>query len=248
MCCNPHYLAPYSREVDYQTTPQVQEDVTEGMPRLYSALEHWSKYGSFDFSSFAPEKTSTEAIISTQENFEEYGFPDPDVSTPVQPTPPETPQPMDILKRKREELSAVLDIFKRSFDNKVEHGSKRNTFKKISKELASLGESQLGLINFLEGIDPFDGDGHKELEEDLSMTSSSQDDKSLLEKYFEENTQIPNKEKGEVDHNNEFDDLEPSLYIGEKEKEEWKLECLEPPRDIIKFVEAQIEELPVYIL
>ena len=67
---------------------------------------------------------------------------------------------------------------------------KRNTFKKISKELASLGESQLGLINFLEGIDPFDGDGHEELEEDLLMTSSSQDDGSLLEECFDENSQI----------------------------------------------------------
>ena len=24
MCCNPHYLAPYNSEADYQTTPQVQ--------------------------------------------------------------------------------------------------------------------------------------------------------------------------------------------------------------------------------
>ena len=54
MCCNPQYLVPYSSEVNYQTTPQVQEDVTEGMPRLYSALEHWSKYGSFEFNAFAP--------------------------------------------------------------------------------------------------------------------------------------------------------------------------------------------------
>ena len=89
MCCNPHYLAPYSSEVDYQTTPQVQEDVTRGMPSLCSVLEHWSKYGSFDFSTFAPGQTSSEAIMSLQENFEEYGFPDPDVSTLVQPTPPE---------------------------------------------------------------------------------------------------------------------------------------------------------------
>ena len=93
---------------------------------------------------------------------------------------------MDVLERKREELSAVFDIFKRSFDNEVEHGPKRISFKKISKEFASLGESQLSLINFLEGIDPFDGDGHEELEEDLSMTSSSQDDKSLLVICFQE--------------------------------------------------------------
>ena len=92
------------------------------MPRLYSALEQWSKYGGFDFSTFAPGQTSSEAIMFPQENFEEYGFPDPDVSTPVQPTSPEAPQPMDVLERKREELSAVLDVFKRSFDNEVENG------------------------------------------------------------------------------------------------------------------------------
>ena len=80
------------------------------------------------------------------------------------------------------------------------------------------------------------------------MSSNSQDDKSLLQKCFDENTQIPEKEKEEVDHNNEFDDLEPSLYIDEMEKEEWKLECLDPPRDIIKLIEAPIEELPGYIL
>ena len=104
------------------------------------------------------------------------------------------------------------------------------------------------MINFLEKIDPFDDDSHKELEEDLPISSNSQDDESLLEKCFDENTQIPEKEEKEVDHNNECDDLEPSLYLREKEKEEWKLKCLEPPRDIIKFVEAPIEELPGYIL
>ena len=31
------------------------------------------------------------------------------------------------------------------------------------------------------------------------------------------------------------------MYLREKEKEEWKLECLKLPRDIIKFVEAPIE-------
>ena len=125
---------------------------------------------------------------------------------------------------------------------------KESLCKKISKELAGLGESQTDLISFLEAIDPFDSDGEEGLEEDLSMTSSSQYDKSLLEECFDENTQIPHKEKGEVDHNNEFDDLKPSLYIGEMEKEEWKLECLEPPRDIVEFVEAPIEKLPGYIL
>ena len=115
--------------------------------------------------------------MSSQEHVEEYGFPNPDVSTPIQPTPPEAPHPVDVLERKREELSAVLGIFKRSFDNEVENGLKIISFKKISKDLAGLGESQLDLINFLEEIDPFDGDSHEELEEDLSMTSSSQDDK-----------------------------------------------------------------------
>ena len=184
----------------------------------------------------------------SQEHVEEYGFSDPDVSTPVQLTPPEAPQPVDVLERKREELSAVFDIFKRSFDNEVEHGPKRNTFKKISKELAGLGESQMGLISFLEAIDPFDSEGEEGLEEDLSMTSSSQDDKLLLQECFDENTQFPNKKEGEVDYNNEFDDLEPFLYIGEMEKEECKLECLDPPRNIIKLIEASLEELPGYIL
>ena len=82
----------------------------------------------------------------------------------------------------------------------------------------------------------------------MPISSNSQDDESLLEKCFDENTQIPKKEEEEVDHNNECDDLEPSLCLREKEKEEWKLKCLEPPRDIIKFVEAPIEELPGYIL
>ena len=141
-----------------------------------------------------------------------------------------------------------LIFFKRSFDNEVENGPKRISFKKISKELTDLGESQMGLISFLEKINPFDSDGEEGLEEDLSMTSSSQDNKSLLEKCFDENTQIPYKERGEVDQNNEFDDLEPSLYIGEMEKEECKLECQELPRDIIEFVEAPLEELPGYIL
>ena len=58
----------------------------------------------------------------------------------------------------------------------------------------------------------------------------------------------PRKEEEEVDYNNECDDLEPSLYLREKEKEEWKLGCLESPRVTIKFVEAPIEELPGYIL
>ena len=80
---------------------------------------------------------------------------------------------MDVLERKREELSAVLDVFKRSFDNKVKHGPKRNTFKKISKELAGLGESQTGLISFLEAIDPFDNEGDEGLEQDLPMSSNS---------------------------------------------------------------------------
>ena len=127
---------------------------------------------------------------------------------------------MDVLERKREELSAVLDIFKRAFDNEVENGLKRISFKKISKDLAGLGESQLGLINFLEEIDPFDGDSYEELEENLPISSNSQDDESLLEKCFDENTQIPEKEEEKVDHNNECDDLEPSLYLREKEKEE----------------------------
>ena len=95
---------------------------------------------------------------------------------------------MDILERKREELSAVLDVFKRPFDNEVENGQKRISFKKISKELAGLGESQMGLINSLEAINPFDSDGEEGLEEDLSISSNSQDDESLLEKCFDENT------------------------------------------------------------
>ena len=110
----------------------------------------------------------------------------------------------------------MLDIFKRAFDNEVENGPKRISFKKISKELVSLGESQLGLINFLEEIDPFDGDSHEELKEDLPISSNSQDDESLLEKCFDENTQVLEKEEEEVDHNNECDDLEPSLYLREK--------------------------------
>ena len=80
------------------------------------------------------------------------------------------------------------------------------------------------------------------------MTSSSEDDKSFLQECFDENSQIPNKKEGEVDHNNKFDDLEPSLYIGEMEKEECELECPELPRDIIKLIEAPIEEPSGYIL
>ena len=150
---------------------------------------------------------------------------------------------MDVLEGKREELRVVLDVVKRSFNNEVENGQKKISFKKILKELSCLGEIQMGLISFLEETDPFDSDGKEELEEDLSINSSSQDNKSLLEEWFDKNTQIPNKEEGEVDHNNEFDDLEPSLYIGEMEKEECELECLELPGGIT-IDEAQTEELP----
>ena len=79
------------------------------------------------------------------------------------------------------------------------------------------------------------------------MTSSSQGDKSLLEECFDENTQILNKEEGEVGHNNEFDDLEPSLYSGEIEKEECELEYLELSGGIT-IDKAQTEELPGYIV
>ena len=80
-------------------------------------------------------------LYCSQEHFEEDGFPEPNVSTPVQPTPPKAPQLRDTPEKKREELRAVLDIFKRAFDNEVENGPKRISFKKISKELAGLGES-----------------------------------------------------------------------------------------------------------
>ena len=82
----------------------------------------------------------------------------------------------------------------------------------------------------------------------MLISSHSQDDELLLKECFDENTQIPNKDEGKVDHNNEFDNLEPSLYIGEMEKEAYEVECLELPRDIIEFIETLIEELPGYIL
>ena len=174
-------------EAYYQTIPQVQEDVTQGMPRLYAALEHWDKCGSFDFSMFPPEQSSSAAVTYIQEHCEVDDALDLIVPIPVQPSSHEVPQFVNTLEEERSELRVELETFKRHGDSKIESTPKRDPLKEMLCENVGLGEGQMNLVDILEAIDPCDSDSDEELEKELVVASSSHDHESLHKETVDEN-------------------------------------------------------------
>ena len=77
------------------------------------------------------------------------------------------------------ELRAGINAFRQFWDSKVDNVPKRDPSWEMLNENVGLGEDQMGHIDILETIDPFDSDSDEELEEYLAMTSSSQDEESL---------------------------------------------------------------------
>ena len=166
------------------------EDVTQGMPRLYAALEHWDKCGSFDFSMFPPEQSSSAAVTHIQEHYEIDDSLDLIVPITIQPLPHEASQFVNILVEERSELRVELETFKRHGDSTIGSTPKRDPLKEMLYENMELGEGQMNLVFILEATDLCDSDSDEELEEALVVVSSSHDHKSLHEENVDENVQI----------------------------------------------------------
>ena len=188
-CFEPYHSPPHTQTTYYQPPPNIQEDVpTRGKTIAELAKEHQDKHGSFDLSAFPPQRPSDiVGMYYSQDHCEEIGPRDSNVSTLVQPTPPEAPHYVDTTKEERMESRAEINAFRRYQDSKVESVPKRDPLREMLNENVGLGEDQMGLIDILETIDPFDSDNDTELEGYLAMTSSSQDKELLHEECFEEN-------------------------------------------------------------
>ena len=224
------------------------EDVTQVMPWLYAALEHWDKCGSFDFSMFPPEQSSSAAVMHIQEHYEIDDSLDLIVPIPIQSSPREAPQSVNTLMEERSELRVELETFKRHGDSKIGSTPKRDPLKEMLYENMELGEGQMNLVDILEGIHPCDSDSCEELEEALVVVTSSHDHESLHEENVDENVQILDEKNGEVDPNMKGDDLASSPIVDEMGKVELESVCLEFPIYYVEFEEAPIIELPGYIL